>query len=72
MLGLTGAACHAARFLRRTAATDTTAWLVELVAAESDVIDAWIEEADRACERARSAYERVRGNKASVVPSEVE
>jgi hypothetical protein len=58
------------RMLGRTTASSTTAWLEELVAAQSNELRGWREDADRACGRALAAYQRARGEGASVVPAE--
>jgi len=54
----------------RTRATSTTAWLDELVADRPEQAVMWREEAGRACARAVSAYQQVRGDDESVVPEE--
>jgi hypothetical protein len=58
------------RMLGRTTAASTTDWLEELVAARSEELRGWREDADRACGRALAAYQRARGAGPSVVPPE--
>jgi hypothetical protein len=58
------------RMLGLTTAASTTAWLEELVAARSEELRGWREDADAACGRALAAYQRARGKGPSVVPTE--
>ena len=60
---------------RRRGTTDldnVTAWLEERLAAKSDDLAVWREQALRTCERAVAAYERARGSGPSVTPKEEE
>jgi hypothetical protein len=58
------------RMLGRTAAATTTEWLEALVAARSEELRGWRDDALDASGRALSAYERARGKGPSVVPQE--
>ena len=60
----------AARWQGRTRATTTAFWLDELVAWSPWEVEAWREQAERACERALRAYEKARGTGPSVVSRE--
>jgi hypothetical protein len=53
-----------------TAAANATAWLEEKAAERPEELRAWKQEALRACVRALSAYQKVRGTGRSVVPKE--
>jgi hypothetical protein len=59
-----------ARRSGRTTATNTAAWLEDLVGRCSEELFAWRKQAVRACEQAVKAYERARGKGPSVVPPE--
>ncbi len=53
-----------------TAAATTTAWLEEIVEQRAAEAVAWRDDAARACARALSAYQHVRGEGPSVAPEE--
>lgn len=59
-----------ARMQRRTTAPNATQWLDELAERCPKELDAWRQQAVRACAQALAAYERVRGRTGSVVPEE--
>jgi len=58
------------RMAGRTTAPSTTTWLEELVTDRPEQAVEWREEAGRACARAVSAYQHVRGDDESVVPEQ--
>jgi hypothetical protein len=62
---------HLRAIVRMQTETKTvTAWLDELLAAKRGALAPWRQEAERSCQIALTAYERMRGKGPSVVPTE--